>query len=101
MYNFTYEKEIIFINNTKYQSFISSTFTELIAERQEAISHILDCGHIPVGMEIFRTGLTKWDTIKKWIDNSDIYLLIFGGRYGDIEEGELAIPKRNTDMQKK
>ncbi len=26
------------------------------------------------------------NTIKKWIDESDVYMLILGGRYGSIEE---------------
>ena len=72
----------------KYQIFLSSTFKELEEERQKAIFAILDSGHIPAGMEIFRPGLTKWETIKRWIDTSDIYLLILGGRYGDIEVNE-------------
>lgn len=69
----------------KYQIFISSTFTDLLEERQAAVEAILKKGHIPAAMELFTAGnKTQWEVIKKWIDESDIYLLILGGRYGTI-----------------
>jgi hypothetical protein len=37
----------------KYQIFVSSTYTDLIVERQAVLRSILDLGHIPSGMEIF------------------------------------------------
>lgn len=40
--------------NRKFQVFISSTFTDLIEERQAAVSAILTAGHIPAGMELFK-----------------------------------------------
>lgn len=70
----------------KYQIFISSTFTDLIDERQAAVEAILQTGHIPAGMELFAaSNKSQWEIIKKWIDESDIYMLILGGRYGSIE----------------
>lgn len=70
----------------KLQIFVSSTFTDLIPERQAAVSAILKAGHIPAGMELFTSGdKSQMDTIKKWIDESDVYMLILGGRYGSIE----------------
>lgn len=70
----------------KYQIFISSTFTDLRDERQAAVEAILRAGHIPAGMELFTSAnKTQWDVIKKWINESDIYLLILGSRYGSIE----------------
>lgn len=70
----------------KLQVFVSSTFTDLIVERQSAVSAILKAGHIPAGMELFTSGdKSQMDTIKKWIDESDVYMLILGGRYGSIE----------------
>lgn len=71
----------------KLQVFVSSTYKDLIEERQAAVEAILDAGHIPAGMELFRAGKTQMETIKKWIDDSDVYCLILGGRYGTIEEG--------------
>lgn len=73
--------------NKKLQVFISSTYTDLIEERQAAVQAVLDAGHIPAGMELFKAGNTsQLETIYKWIDNSDVYMLILGGRYGSIEE---------------
>lgn len=72
--------------NKKLQVFVSSTYTDLIAERQVAVEAILDAGHIPAGMELFKAGKSQMKTIRKWIDDSDVYILILGGRYGSIEE---------------
>lgn len=70
----------------KLQVFISSTYTDLIEERQAAVEAILDLEHIPVGMELFKSGKKQMETIEKWIDESDIYMLILGGRYGSIDK---------------
>ncbi len=70
----------------KLQVFVSSTYTDLISERQAAVQAILNAGHIPAGMELFKAGNeSQLDTIKKWIQDSDVFLLILGGRYGTIE----------------
>jgi len=70
----------------KLQVFVSSTYTDLKNERQAAVGAILKSGHIPAGMELFTSGdESQLDVIKRWIDDSDIYLLILGGRYGSIE----------------
>ncbi len=73
--------------NKKLQVFVSSTYTDLKEERQAAVQAILDAGHIPAGMELFKAGNeSQLKTIYKWIDESDVYMLILGGRYGTIEE---------------
>lgn len=72
--------------NKKLQVFVSSTYTDLKEERQAAVQAILDAGHIPAGMELFKAGKSQMETIRKWIDESDVYMLILGGRYGSIEE---------------
>lgn len=70
----------------KLQIFISSTYVDLQEERQAAVEAILASNNIPAGMELFKAGNnSQWDTIKKWINDSDIYMLILGGRYGSIE----------------
>jgi Domain of unknown function (DUF4062) len=70
----------------RLQVFVSSTFTDLLLERQAAVSAILKAGHIPAGMELFTAGdRSQMETIKQWIDESDVYMLILGGRYGSIE----------------
>ena len=69
----------------KHQIFISSTFTDLKAERQAAVEAILAAGHIPAGMELFAAGdESQMEVIQRWIDDSDIYMLILGGRYGSL-----------------
>lgn len=71
----------------KLQVFISSTYTDLIEERQAAVSAVLKAGHIPAGMELFTAGdRSQMTTIKEWIDESDVYMLILGGRYGSVEK---------------
>ncbi|HXF09224.1 MAG TPA: DUF4062 domain-containing protein [Desulfuromonadaceae bacterium] len=73
-------------NRKKLQVFVSSTFSDLIKERQAAVEAILAAGHIPAGMELFTAGdESQMEVIKQWIDESDVYLLILGGRYGSIE----------------
>jgi hypothetical protein len=70
----------------KLQVFVSSTYTDLLNYRQAAVSAILKAGHIPAGMELFTAGdKSQTKTIEKWIEESDIYMLILGGRYGSIE----------------
>lgn len=72
----------------KLQVFVSSTYSDLIPERQAAVEAILRAGHIPAGMELFAAGSeSQLEIIKRWIDSSDIYMLLLGGRYGSIEPG--------------
>ncbi|MHA6253215.1 DUF4062 domain-containing protein [Oceanobacillus sp. CAU 1775] len=71
----------------KLQVFVSSTFTDLQEERQAAVSSILNAGHIPAGMELFKAGdESQKETIKRWINESDAYMVILGGRYGSIDK---------------
>jgi len=71
----------------KLQVFISSTYTDLIDERQAAVEAILKSGNIPAGMELFTAGNeSQLQVITRWIEESDVFLLILGGRYGTIEE---------------
>lgn len=70
----------------RLQVFVSSTYTDLLPERQAAVGAILKAGHIPAGMELFTAGdRSQMDTIKQWIDESDAYMLILAGRYGSVE----------------
>jgi site-specific recombinase XerD len=70
----------------KLQVFVSSTYLDLINERQKAVEGILRSKHIPAGMELFiPSDKTQWEIIKEWIRDSDLLILILGGRYGSIE----------------
>ncbi|OAB30637.1 DUF4062 domain-containing protein, partial [Paenibacillus macquariensis] len=52
-----------------------------------AVSGGCNSGRIPAGMELFKSGdKSQKETIKRWIDESDVYMLILGGRYGSIDE---------------
>jgi hypothetical protein len=56
----------------KYQIFVSSTFRDLVEERQDTIKSILDLGHIPAGMEGFPAiDMEQLKYIKKVIDQCD------------------------------
>lgn len=70
----------------KLQVFISSTYDDLKIERQAAVEAILKIGHIPAGMELFTAGSeSQLQVIQRWIHESDLFILILGGRYGSIE----------------
>jgi len=70
----------------KLQVFVSSTYLDLKEERQKAVEGILRAGHIPAGMELFTAGSKgQWDVIEGWIKESDVLMLILGGRYGSLD----------------
>lgn len=82
----------------KYQVFVSSTFRDLVEERQDAIRNILDLKHIPAGMELFPASDTdQLSYIKKVIDECDYYLLIMGGRYGSMDSDGISFTEREYD----
>jgi len=70
----------------KLQVFVSSTYEDLREERQAAVEGILAAGHIPAGMELFAADdQSQMEVIRRWIDESDVFLLILGGRYGSVD----------------
>lgn len=74
-------------NETKYQVFISSTYTDLIEARSAAINTVLESYNFPVGMELFGADNDEqWTIIRELIDSSDFYILILGHRYGSISK---------------
>lgn len=75
------------MKDKKLQIFVSSTYTDLREERQAAVEAILSSGHIPAGMELFAAGdESQMTVIERWIDESDVYLLILAGRYGSVDK---------------
>jgi hypothetical protein len=51
----------------KYQVFLSSTYKDLIVEREEVIQALLELDCIPVGMELFPAAADdQWTLIKKF-----------------------------------
>ena len=85
----------------KYQVFISSTYTDLIRAREEAIKVILNLYQIPIGMEMFSADNDEqWSTIQSTIDNSDYYLLILGHRYGSTTKEGISYTEKEFDYAK-
>jgi hypothetical protein len=81
----------------KLQVFVSSTYLDLLAERQAAVQAILRAGHIPAGMELFAAGdQSQMEVIQRWIDESDVYMLILGARYGSVDQ---ATSKSYTQLE--
>ncbi|WP_318402948.1 DUF4062 domain-containing protein [Photobacterium leiognathi] len=71
------------MNSTKYQVFISSTYSDLKEERESIIKAILEMYHIPIGMEMFSAeDEDQWEIIRRTIEVSDYYILVLGLRYG-------------------
>lgn len=69
----------------KYQVFISSTYEDLKAERDQVIKATLEMGHIPVGMEMFSAAdEEQWNIITRQIDEVDYYCIILAHRYGSV-----------------
>lgn len=75
--------------NKKYQIFISSTYKDLIEERERVIKTILKMYNFPIGMEMFHADDDKqWAQIKNTIDHSDYYILILGRCCGTLIDDE-------------
>ncbi|MCL2602841.1 MAG: DUF4062 domain-containing protein [Defluviitaleaceae bacterium] len=71
--------------NKKYTVFISSTYKDLVKERQKVIDVVLQSDCVPVGMEYFNAADDEqFEIIKRLIDDCDYYILIIGGRYGSL-----------------
>jgi hypothetical protein len=71
------------MKSTKYQVFLSSTYSDLKEERESIIKAILELYHIPIGMEMFSAeDEDQWEIIRRTIEVSDYYILVLGLRYG-------------------
>lgn len=85
--------------NPRYQVFISSTFRDLRKERQAVLEAILELGHFPTGMEVFPAAdATPWNVIETIIAESDYYVLIVGGVYGNTDEHGISYTEREYDL---
>ncbi|SUH02645.1 Uncharacterised protein [Salmonella enterica subsp. enterica] len=71
------------MESKKYQIFLSSTYADLVDERESIIKAILEMYHIPIGMEMFSAeDEEQWEIIRRTIEVSDYYILVLGLRYG-------------------
>lgn len=81
----------------KYQVFVSSTYEDLKAEREQVVKAILEMGHIPVGMEMFSAAdQEQWPIIQRHIESSDYYIVIVAHRYGSID-GDRSFTEKEYD----
>ncbi len=87
------------MTHPRYQVFVSSTYTDLIEERQQVTTQLLRQRCIPAGMELFTaSGLPPWDVIKSAIDTTDYMILILAGRYGSsVGSDGLSYTEREYD----
>lgn len=75
----------------RYQVFVSSTYEDLRAERQEVMQALLELDCIPSGMELFPAAdEEQWSLIKRVIDECDYYIIICAGRYGSVAPSGLS-----------
>lgn len=75
----------------KYQVFISSTYKDLISERESLFLPLLSSKYIPCGMEMFPSSSdSQFEYIKRMLDLCDYYVLILAGRYGEIVSNGLS-----------
>lgn len=82
----------------KYQVFISSTYKDLIDERNAVTQCLLDNDCIPVGMEQFpASNMTQMDYIKKMLDDCDYYILILAGKYGSVDNDGVGYTEKEYD----
>ena len=73
----------------RYQVFISSTFADLKDERKAALEGVYEAGHIPIALERFSAANeSDLQTIKRAMEDCQVYILILGHRYGQIVPGE-------------
>ena len=82
----------------KHQVFVSSTYKDLIEERQHVIHALLELDCIPAGMELFpASDEDAWTLIKEVIQNSDYYLLIISGKYGSTNKDGISYTEMEFD----
>ncbi|WP_308698354.1 DUF4062 domain-containing protein [uncultured Thomasclavelia sp.] len=71
--------------DNKIKVFISSIYEDMKEERDIVFQSLLKNGNIVGGMELFSgDNIEKFEVIKSDIQDSDIFILIMGGRYGTI-----------------
>ncbi|MCZ2819734.1 DUF4062 domain-containing protein [Modestobacter sp. VKM Ac-2977] len=81
-----------------YQVFVSSTYIDLVDEREQVTEQLLRSRCIPSGMELFTaSGRPPWDVITSAIETTDYMVLILGGRYGSVGDDGRSFTEREYD----
>src|SRR5690349_9339584 len=82
----------------RYQVFVSSTFTDLLEERQKVLQAILEAKAFPAGMELFPAATNEqMEFIKREIDSSDYYVVIIAGKYGSVATDGVGFTEKEYD----
>jgi hypothetical protein len=82
----------------RFQVFISSTYTDLQEERRTVMQTIMEMDCIPAGMELFpAVDEEQFNFIKKIIDDCDYYIIIIGGRYGNLTDEGISYTEKEYD----
>ncbi len=86
------------MSEKKFQVFVSSTYTDLVEERERIIKAVLEMYHIPIGMEMFSAeDEDQWEIIRRTIEISDYYILILGLRYGSKAEDGVSFTEKEYE----
>src|SRR5262245_16703369 len=73
------------MSEKRYQIFLSSTYTDLIRERERVLQELARHNYIASGMEYFPAmDEEQFEFIKKVMDEADYYVAIAAGRYGSL-----------------
>jgi len=82
----------------KYQVFVSSTFSDLVDERNIVMQALMELDCFPSGMEQFPAiDEEQMKYIQKVIDECDYYLILIGGRYGSISAQGFSYTEQEYD----
>jgi hypothetical protein len=74
------------MDDKRFQVFVSSTYEDLMVERQEVMHALLELDCIPSGMELFPAASEdQWTVIQRVIDDCDYYMVIVAGKYGSTD----------------
>jgi hypothetical protein len=69
----------------RYQIFISSTYLDLVHERDRLLRELAKHNYIASGMEYFPAmDIEQFEFIKTVIDDADFYVVIVAGQYGSL-----------------
>lgn len=78
-----------------YSAFVSSTYTSLREERNEVIETLLDNKTLPICMEHFVVSSRgAFDDLKRYIDESDYFIMLLGDVYGSCDENGISWTER-------
>ncbi len=87
------------LDERRYQVFVSSTFRDLVLERQKVLQAILEVQAFPSGMELFPSADDEqWEFIKREIKSSDYYVLILAGKYGSLAIDGVSFTEKEYDF---